>query len=52
MNNFVTQLRCPESLVQAVKAAAAENGRSMNAEIVVRLRASLTQDTTHEGRAA
>lgn len=41
MNTFVTQLRCPESLAAALKAAAEGAGRSMNAEIVKRLEVSL-----------
>lgn len=41
MNTFVTQLRWPESLRAAVVEAARRNNRSMNAEIISRLEASL-----------
>lgn len=52
MNTFVTQLRCPESLAAAMKAAAQANDRSMNAEIVQRLKASLKAETQTGERAA
>ena len=52
MNKSVTQLRWPEGLNEAVKAAALENDRSMNAEIVARLKASFAPETKQEGRAA
>lgn len=52
MNTFVTQLRWPESLRVAVIEAARVNRRSMNAEIILRLEATLAADAVVEGRAA
>jgi hypothetical protein len=52
MNNFVTQLRWPESLRNEIQEAARINRRSMNAEIVSRLEASLAVEARLEGRAA
>lgn len=47
-----TKLRLPEALRAAVVAAAQKNDRSMNAEIVQRLRASLTAEAPAGERAA
>ena len=52
MNTFVTQLRCPESLAAAMKAAAQANRRSMNSEILARLEASLAPEPQAGERAA
>lgn len=43
-------LRLPDGMRDALKAAADENGRSMNAEIVVRLRSSFAEGTHERGR--
>jgi hypothetical protein len=52
MNTFVTQLRWPEELRGAIQEAARVNRRSMNAEIILRLEASLAVEARLEGRAA
>jgi hypothetical protein len=52
MNTFVTQLRWPEELRAAILEAAQFNRRSMNAEIIFRLEASLASEARLEGRAA
>ncbi|KAF0172864.1 MAG: hypothetical protein FD162_2141 [Rhodobacteraceae bacterium] len=52
MNTFVTQLRWPESLRNAIQEAARVNRRSMNAEIILRLEATFAAQATQEERAA
>jgi hypothetical protein len=52
MNTFVTQLRWPASLREAVIAASVKSRRSMNAEILARLEASLTPEAETGERAA
>lgn len=52
MNTFVTQLRWPESLRNAIQEAARVNRRSMNAEIILRLEASLASEAMAGERAA
>lgn len=43
-------LRLPDGLREAIKSKAAENGRSMNSEIVLRLKDSLVQEIINKER--
>lgn len=52
MNTFVTQLRWPDGLRAAIVEAARANRRSMNAEIIQRLEASIDRDSQAGERAA
>ena len=52
MNTYLTTLRWPEALQLAIQEAARLNRRSMNAEILYRLEASLAAQAPTEERAA